>query len=152
MSLPKLGNKAPAFTLLNQRGEKVKLSDYKGKKVILFFYPKAMTPGCTTQACGMRDVNSKVESANAVTIAVSPDPVERLVKFTDKYDLNFTLLADEGHKICEKYGVWQLKKFMGKEFMGVVRTTFVIDEEGRISYISGKVKTKTHHEEMLEHI
>ena len=149
MPLPKVGNKAPAFTLCNQRGEKVKLSDFLGKTVILYFYPKAMTPGCTVQACGIRDISQELEQVNAVTLAVSPDPVARLEKFEQKHDLNFTLLADEDHKICEKYGVWQLKKFMGKEFMGVVRTTFIINEEGRVTYISDKVKTKTHHEDVL---
>ncbi len=145
----KVGKKAPVFTLLNQHGEKIKLSDFLGRTVIVYFYPRAMTPGCTTQACGMRDVNDAVEKANAVTLAISPDPVEKLAKFADKYELNFHLLSDEDHKICEKYGVWQLKQFMGKTFMGVVRSTFVVDPQGKVQYLTNKVKTKTHHQDIL---
>lgn len=149
MSFPKIGNKAPAFTLQNQQGESVKLSDFKGKKVVLYFYPKAMTPGCTTQACALRDVNTEYEEANIVVLGVSPDAPQRLKKFEDKHDLNFTLLSDEDHGIAEKYGVWGLKKFMGREFMGILRTTFIINEEGRLTHIMDKVKTKTHHDDVM---
>ena len=149
MGFPKIGNKAPAFTLKNQAGEKVKLSDFKGKKVVLYFYPKAMTPGCTTQACGLRDANAEYAKANIVVLGVSPDAPERLQKFEDKHELNFTLLSDEDHAIAEKYGVWGLKKFMGKEFMGILRTTFIIDEDGRLIHIMDKVKTKSHHDDVL---
>ncbi len=149
MSFPKIGNKAPAFTLKNQLGEVVKLSELKGKKVVLYFYPKAMTPGCTTQACALRDVQAEYDSVNAVVLGVSPDAPERLKKFEDKHELNFTLLSDEDHAIAEKYGVWGLKKFMGREFMGILRTTFIIDEEGRLSHIMDKVKTKTHHDDVM---
>ena len=146
----KVGNKAPAFTLKDQDGNKVSLKDFNGKKnVVLYFYPKAMTPGCTVQACGLRDSNKQLAKLDAVALGVSPDPVERLKKFEDKQDLNFTLLSDEDHAIAEKYGVWGLKKFMGKEFMGIIRTTFVIDKDGRIQHIMDKVKTKTHHDDVL---
>ena len=119
MSHPKPGNNAPAFSLKNQDGETVSLKDFKGKKnVVLYFYPKAMTPGCTTQACGIRDSKAKFTRADTVVLGVSPDPVSRLVKFREKEKLNFDLLSDEDHAIAEKYGVWGLKKFMGREYMG----------------------------------
>lgn len=149
MSLPKVGNKAPAFSLPNQRGEMVKLSALTGKKVVLYFYPKALTPGCTTQACGLRDVQAELQQRNTLVFGVSPDPAAKLQKFIDKYQLNFDLLSDEDHQVAEKYGVWDLKKFMGKEFMGIVRTTFVVDEEGRLQGILDKVKTKSHHDDLL---
>jgi len=150
-SLPKVGNKAPAFTLQDQDGNKVSLKDFKGKKnVILYFYPKAMTPGCTVQACGLRDSKKQLAKLDTVALGVSPDPVARLKKFEDKQDLNFTLLSDEDHAITEKYGVWGLKKFMGREFMGVIRTTFIIDKEGRLQHVMDKVKTKTHHDDVIE--
>lgn len=146
----KIGNKAPAFTLKDQDGNKVSLKDFAGKKnVVLYFYPKAMTPGCTVQACGLRDSNKQLAKLDAVALGVSPDPVERLKKFEDKQDLNFTLLSDEDHAIADKYGVWGLKKFMGKEFMGIIRTTFIIDKQGRLRHIMDKVKTKTHHDDVL---
>lgn len=150
MTMPKVGNKAPAFTLPDQDGNKVKLSDFKGKKVVLYFYPKAMTPGCTVQACGLRDSQAELEARNAVAIGVSPDPVKRLPKFIEKEGLNFTLLADEDHAIAEKYGCWGMKKFMGKEFMGLIRTTYIIDEDGRLQTIMDKFKTKTHHDDVLK--
>ncbi len=147
----KIGNKAPAFTLQDQDGNKVSLKDFKGKSnVVLYFYPKAMTPGCTVQACGLRDSQKGLKKVDAVALGISPDPVARLKKFEDKHDLNFTLLSDEDHAIAEKYGVWGLKKFMGREFMGILRTTFVIDKEGRIAHIMDKVKTKSHHDDVLD--
>ncbi|MCI5105333.1 MAG: thioredoxin-dependent thiol peroxidase [Pseudomonadales bacterium] len=150
MASVKIGNKAPAFTLRDQNGDKVSLKDFKSEKnVVLYFYPKAMTPGCTVQACGLRDSNKQLAKLDAVALGISPDPVERLKKFEDKQDLNFTLLSDEDHAIAEKYGVWGLKKFMGKEFMGIIRTTFIIDKEGRLRHIMDKVKTKTHHDDVL---
>lgn len=150
MASVKIGNKAPAFTLRDQNGDKVSLKDFKSEKnVVLYFYPKAMTPGCTVQACGLRDSNKQLAKLDAVALGISPDPVERLKKFEDKQDLNFTLLSDENHAIAEKYGVWGLKKFMGKEFMGIIRTTFIIDKEGRLRHIMDKVKTKTHHDDVL---
>lgn len=150
MSLPKIGNKAPAFTLKNQHGESVSLKDYAGKKnVVIYFYPKALTPGCTTQACGIRDTQQELAGRDTVVFGISPDPVEKLQKFIDKHDLNFDLLSDEGHKLTEKYGIWQLKKFMGKEFMGVVRTTFVINKDSVLIGVLDKFKTKTHHEDLI---
>lgn len=151
MAAIKLGNKAPAFTLLDQNGEKVSLRDYVGKKsVILYFYPKAMTPGCTTQACGLRDSKQPLAEFDGVAIGISPDPVARLKKFEIKEDLNFSLLADEDHAIAEKYGVWGLKKFMGREFMGIIRSTFIINKDGKLVHIMDKVKTKSHDSDVLE--
>jgi len=153
MSFPKIGNLAPAFTLQNQRGEKIKLSDFRGKKnVVLYFYPKAMTPGCTVQACGIRDTRAQFDKLDTVVLAVSPDPVVRLQRFEDKQNLNFDLLSDEDHAVTEKYGAWGLKKFMGREFMGVLRTTFIIGKDGRLKHVMDKVKTKTHHDDVIEYI
>ena len=144
----KEGNKASDFTALDQNGKKVKLSSFKGKKnVILYFYPKDMTPGCTTQACDFRDQQKKFK--NTVILGVSIDSQERHQKFIEKYDLPFKLLADTDKKVVEKYGVWQKKKLYGKTFMGIVRTTFLIDKNGTVSKIFPKVKVKNHIEEVL---
>ena len=144
----KEGNKAPDFTAFDQNGEKVKLSSFKGKKnVILYFYPKDMTPGCTTQACDFRDQQKKFK--NTVILGVSIDSQERHQKFIEKYDLPFKLLADTDKKVVEKYGVWQKKKLYGKTFMGIVRTTFLIDKGGTVRKIFSKVKVKNHIEEVL---
>lgn len=151
MALPKTGNMAPAFTLPNQDNEKVSLKDFRGDKhVVLYFYPKAMTPGCTTQACGVRDNKARLSRQKAVVLGVSPDPVSRLAKFREKEKLNFDLLSDEDHKIAEKYGVWGLKKFMGREYMGINRITFIIGMDGKLKHIMEKVNTKTHHDDVLE--
>ena len=153
MAFPEVGQSAPDFSLQNQRGETVSLADFKGKKnVVLYFYPKAMTPGCTTQACGIRDSKSEFAALNTVVLAVSPDPYPRLARFEEKQDLNFDLLSDEDHAITESYCCWDMKKFMGREFMGVLRTTFVIDKAGKIALIMNKVKTKTHHEDVQDWI
>jgi len=149
MSFPKIGQKAPAFTLLDQDSKKVSLKDFQGKKVVLYFYPKAMTPGCTTQACGIRDSKKDFQKLNAVVLGISPDDPARLVKFIEKEKLNFDLLSDEDHAIAEKYGVWGLKKFMGKEYMGINRITFIIDEEGKLVHIMDKVKTKSHNDDVI---
>jgi len=150
MALPKVGNLAPAFSLQNQKGEQVSLKDFRGSKnVVLYFYPKAMTPGCTTQACGIRDSAEAFAATDTVVLGVSPDAYPRLQRFIDKQSLNFDLLSDEGHGITEKYGVWDLKKFMGREFMGVIRSTFIIGKDGRLKHIMPKFKTKTHHEDVL---
>jgi len=150
MAFPKVGGVAPAFTLLDQEGKKVSLKDFKGKKnVALYFYPKAMTPGCTVQACGIRDSKSALANIDTVVLGVSPDPVAKLGRFIEKQDLNFTLLSDEDHAITEKYGAWDLKKFMGREFMGVLRTTFIIGKDGRIKHVMSKVKTKSHHGDVI---
>ena len=153
MAFPKIGNMAPAFTLQDQDGNKVSLKDFRGKNnVVLYFYPKAMTPGCTTQACGIRDSQAALKKAKTVVLGVSPDPVARLGKFIDKENLNFTLLSDEDHAVTEKYGCWGLKKFMGRESMGVLRTTFIIGKDGRLKHVMDKVKTKTHHDDVLAKI
>lgn len=150
MATPKLGNLAPAFSLLDQHGNKVSLKDYRGKSnVALYFYPKAMTPGCTVQACGIRDSRAALKKANTVVLAISPDPVARLARFEEKQSLNFTLLSDEDHAVTEQYGCWDLKKFMGREFMGVLRTTFIIGCDGRLKHVMDKVKTKSHHADVL---
>lgn len=151
MTLPSVGRAAPAFTLLNQDGKKVSLKDFKGdKNVVLYFYPKAMTPGCTTQACGLRDTKKQFARADAVVFGVSPDKVARLAKFREKENLNFDLLSDEDHTIADKYGVWGLKKFMGREYMGINRITFVIGKDGKVAHVMDKVKTKSHHDDVLE--
>jgi peroxiredoxin Q/BCP len=150
MGFPKVGNLAPAFKCLNQDGNTVSLSDYKGKIIVLYFYPKAMTPGCTTQACGLRDYKKELTKLNTIVLGVSIDEPVRLVKFIEKEKLNFELLSDPDHSICEKYGVWNLKKFMGREFMGIVRTTFIIGEDGKLKAIMDDVKTKTHHDDVIK--
>jgi len=153
MALPKIGNKAPAFTLQNQDGEKIRLSDFAGKKnVVVYFYPKAMTPGCTVQACGIRDSKTEFAKLKTVVLGLSPDPINRLQKFREKQDLNFDLLSDEDHSIADKYGVWGLKKFMGREFMGIIRSTFIIGMDGRLKEIFSKVKTKSHHDDVMAYI
>ena len=153
MALPQLGSIAPDFSLLNQFGEMVSLQDFHEKKnVLLYFYPKAMTPGCTVQACGLRDSKQHLSELQTEVIAVSPDKPEKLLKFQAKETLNFTLLSDQDHMIAEKYGAWGLKKFMGKEYMGILRYTFIIDKNMRIVNIMTKVKTKTHHEESIRWI
>lgn len=153
LETPKLGNRAPAFSLANQDGEMVSLKDFKGEKnVVLYFYPKAMTPGCTVQACGIRDSQKLFKKLDTVVLGVSPDPVARLGKFIEKENLNFDLLSDEQHEIADKYGVWALKKNYGKEYWGIVRSTFIIDKEGKLRHSILKVKTKTHHEEVLNWI
>lgn len=149
MSFLKEGDQAPDFELKNQNGDLVRLSDFKGKTVVVYFYPKAMTPGCTTQACGLRDANDLYVSKDIVVLGISPDPFERLKRFEDKYDLNFNLLSDEDHGVADRYGAWGLKKFMGREFMGILRSTFVINSDGVISHVMRKVKTKSHHEDVL---
>ena len=144
----KEGNKAPDFTAIDQDGEKVKLSSFRGEKnVVLYFYPKDMTPGCTTQACDFRDQHKKFK--NTVILGVSIDSTERHQKFIVKYDLPFTLIADIDKKVVQKYGIWQEKKLYGKTFMGIVRTTFIIDKTSTIRKIFPKVKVKTHIEDVL---
>ncbi len=150
MAHPKIGNMAPAFSLQDQDGNKVSLKDFKGKKnVVLYFYPKAMTPGCITQACGIRDSKKAFAKFDTVVLGVSPDPVKKLAGFIEKKELNFTLLSDEDHAIADKYGCWGMKKFMGREFMGLIRTTFIIGKDGRLLKVMDKFKTKTHHDDVL---
>jgi len=148
----KAGDKAPDFTLIADSGEEISLKDYRGKKVILYFYPKDMTSGCTLEACDFRDNITKFEKKNAVVIGVSPDGTKSHVKFKDKYELPFTLLSDESKKMLEDYGVWQEKSMYGRKYMGVVRTTFVIDEKGKIEKVFEKVKVDGHIEDILENL
>jgi thioredoxin-dependent peroxiredoxin len=146
----KVGQKAPDFTVLNDKGEKVKLGDFKGKKVVLYFYPKDDTPGCTKEACAFRDGIAEIKRAGAAVVGVSADSVDSHKKFKNKFDLNFPLLADEDKKIVEAYGVWKEKSMYGKKFMGIERTTFIIDEQGKISHIFPKVKVDQHYDEVIE--
>ncbi|MCD5325569.1 MULTISPECIES: thioredoxin-dependent thiol peroxidase [Pontibacillus] len=147
-----IGKPAPDFELPANNGEKVKLSDYKGKNVILYFYPKDMTPGCTTEACDFRDHHESFKDLDAVILGVSPDPVDRHQKFIDKHELPFLLLADEEHAVAEEYDVWKLKKNFGKEYMGIERSTFVIDKDGNLVNEWRKVRVKGHVEEALQYI
>ena len=146
-----IGSKAPNFSLFNQDSELVSLNSFCGQNsVLLYFYPKAMTPGCTTQACGIRDSIDQFERNGAKVLAVSPDTPDKLKKFVDKEALNFILLSDSDHAVAESYGAWGLKKFMGKEYMGILRYTYLIDINGRIKHIMKNVKTKTHHKDSLQ--
>ena len=146
----KEGSKAPAFKLKNQDGEIVSLSDYKGKKVVLYFYPKDDTSGCTKEACSFRDGFPKFGKLKAKILGVSADSVESHKKFADKYNLPFTLLSDESKKMIEKYGVWKEKSMYGRKYMGIERTTFIISENGKIKKIFPKVKVTDHDKEVLE--
>ncbi len=146
----KVGQKAPAFVTLNDAGEKVRLSDFKGKKVVLYFYPKDDTPGCTKEACAFRDGISEIKDRGAVVLGVSTDSVESHKKFKKKFNLNFPLLADPDKKIVEAYGTWKQKSMYGKTYMGIERTTFVIDEQGKIAKVFPKVKVDEHYQEVLE--
>lgn len=150
MNTLKAGDKAPLFTLPNQSDEPVSLSDFSGKKVLVYFYPKAMTPGCTIQAQGLRDIKSDLDRHNVVVLGISPDAVKRLPNFIQKESLNFTLLSDEDHAVADAFGVWGLKKFMGKEYDGIHRLSFLIDENGVISHVLDKFKTKQHHQVVLD--
>jgi thioredoxin-dependent peroxiredoxin len=136
------GKRAPAFTLTDQRGKKVKLSELKGKKVVVYFYPKADTPGCTTQSCSLRDAMPDLKKLKTTVIGISPDSPERQKKFDEKYGLGFTLLADEDHKVAEAWGAWGEKSMYGKKFMGIVRSAFVVDETGKIAAAFYKVSPK----------
>ena len=146
------GDMAPDFAATTDQGEVVHLSDLRGQRVVLYFYPKDDTPGCTKEACGFRDAWSKFKRKGAVVLGVSPDSVKKHDKFVEKFDLPFTLLADVDKKIVEAYGVWGKKKFMGREYMGVFRVTFLIDPEGRIKKIWPKVNPEEHAAEVLEAI
>lgn len=136
----KPGDKAPSFTLLDQSGDKVKLSDFKGRKVLVYFYPKADTPGCTQQSCGLRDIAGQV--GDTAIVGISPDPPERQAKFDTKYSLGFPLLADEDHSVAEAYDVWGEKSMYGRKYMGIVRSAFLIDDKGRVDQAWYKVSPK----------
>src|SRR5215217_3237886 len=144
------GTEAPDFTLPNQDGEDVTLSDLRGSPVVLYFYPKADTPGCTTQACGIRDHAADYDAAGATVLGVSPDPVKAVKKFHGGQSLNFTLLADEDHAVCDLYGVWAEKSMYGRTYWGAARSTFIIDPDGTVAKVFPKVSPKTHDEVVLE--
>ena len=144
------GAQAPDFTLPNQDGEDTSLSDFAGRPVVLYFYPKADTPGCTTQACGIRDHSAEYDALGAVVLGVSPDPVKAVKKFHGGQSLNFTLLADEDHAVCDLYGVWGEKSMYGRTFMGAQRSTFLIAPDGTVARVFPKVSPKTHDEIVLE--
>jgi len=148
----KEGQKAPVFELDDEQGKKVSLLDFKGKMVVLYFYPKDMTPGCTQEACDFRDNWNAVKKKGAVVLGVSADPVKKHQTFKEKYDLPFTLLSDENKKMLKTYGVWQKKKFMGREFMGIVRTTLIIGKDGKIKKIWSPVSVKGHAIDVLENL
>jgi peroxiredoxin Q/BCP len=148
--MPNAGDQAPDFTLPDQDGNPVSLSGLRGRNVVLYFYPKADTPGCTTQACGIRDHRNDYESAGAVVLGVSADPVKAVSKFDQKYDLGFPLLSDEDHAVSEQYGTWVEKSMYGRKYMGVQRSTFVIDAEGKVAHVIPKANPKTHDAEVLK--
>lgn len=147
-SLPAVGSAAPAFSLPSSQGRTISLSDYAGKTVVLYFYPKADTPGCTTEACGFRDAFAEYGSKGVDVLGISPDPLDAVTKFAQKHNLPFPLLADEDHKVCEAYGVWVAKSMYGKTYMGAARTTFII-KDGVISRVFEKVKPDGHEKEVL---
>jgi thioredoxin-dependent peroxiredoxin len=143
------GTEAPDFQLPDQDGEPVRLSGLRGRRVVLYFYPKADTPGCTTQACGIRDHRADYDAAGAVVLGVSPDPVKKVKAFHDKFDMGFTLLADSDHAVAERYGVWVQKSMYGRQYFGNARATFVIDESGVVRHVIPKASPKTHDDEVL---
>jgi peroxiredoxin Q/BCP len=143
------GDAAPDFELPDQDGRPVRLKDFRGQRVVVYFYPKADTPGCTTQACGVRDRKADYAQAGAVVLGVSPDPVAKVQKFHEKYSLDFPLLADEDHSVAEAYGVWVEKSMYGRKYFGNERTTFVVDSEGKIAKVLRKVKPAAHDEQVL---
>lgn len=147
------GQQAPDFTLLDQHQQKVTLSDHLAShRVLLYFYPKAMTPGCTVQACGLRDIYAELQAKNVRAMGISTDSTDRLAKFAKRDDLNFTLLADEDHQVAEAFGVWGLKKFMGKEYDGIHRLSFLINQDGSIAKVFDNFKTKDHHQVVLDYL
>ena len=145
----KVGDKAPDFTLKSEKGEYVSLKDFKGQRVLLYFYPKASTPGCTIEACEFRDLRSRFQKEDTVVLGVSADPEKALKNFKAKQKLNFPLLSDPTHKMIQAYGVWRMKKFMGRSFKGIVRSTFLIGPDGKIEEVWDEVKAKGHAAEVL---
>ena len=150
MSKLQIGDKAPEINAVDQNGNNITLDQYRGKKVVLYFYPKDMTPGCTAQSCNLSDNYNVLQKNGYDVIGVSCDSVKRHQKFIEKYSLPFNLISDEDQKVVNNYGVWQLKKFMGREYMGIVRTTFIIDENGKIEDIITKVNTKEHTTQIIK--
>lgn len=145
----KIGSKAPAFSLKNAEGKTVKLSDFKGKKIVIYFYPKDMTPGCTTEACAFRDDYAQLKKRNVEVLGVSADDEKSHQKFTEKYSLPFPLLSDPDHSMIEKYGAWGEKSMYGKKYMGIIRMTYIIDENGKVAHVFPKVKPETHSREVI---
>lgn len=152
MATLNIGDFAPHFTLLNQDSQPVSLQDFAGKKVLVYFYPKALTPGCTTQACGLRDSKAELDKLGVVILGISPDAPRKLAQFIEKKALNFTLLSDEDHQVAEQFGVWGEKKFMGRVFDGIHRISFLIDEQGKIEQVFTKFKTTDHHQVVLDYL
>ena len=150
MSKLNIGDKAPAIDAVDQNGNQITLDQYKGKKVVLYFYPKDMTPGCTAQSCNLSDNYKLLQKSGYDVIGASCDSIKRHQKFIEKHDLPFNLISDEDQKVVNDYGVWQLKKFMGREYMGIVRTTFLIDEKGVVEDIITKVNTKEHTTQIIK--
>lgn len=146
------GDKAPQFTLQDDQDNSVSLADLAGKKVLVYFYPKALTPGCITQACGLRDTKAELEALNTLVYGISPDPVKKLASFVEKKELNFPLLSDLDHAVADAFGVWGEKKFMGKIYDGIHRISFLIDEQGTIEKVFDKFKTKDHHQVVLDYL
>ncbi|HVA19785.1 MAG TPA: thioredoxin-dependent thiol peroxidase [Solirubrobacteraceae bacterium] len=144
------GQMAPDFELPDQDGREVKLSDFRGQPVVIYFYPKADTPGCTVQACGVRDHRADYAKVGSVVLGISPDPVAKVRKFHEKFDLNFPLLADEDHAVTERYGVWSQKSMYGETYMGAERTTFIIDSAGKVAEVLRKVKPAEHDKLVLK--
>jgi peroxiredoxin Q/BCP len=152
MNTLQAGDKAPQFTLLDQNDNSVSLAQFGEKRVLVYFYPKAMTPGCNIQAQGLRDSIEALDKLNVEVLGISPDATKRLVKFTEKFQLNFRLLSDEDHQVADQFGVWGLKKFMGKEYDGIHRLSFLIDGQGNIEHVFNKFKTKEHHQVVLDYL
>ena len=150
MPFPQIGNLAPKFALQDHEGNAVSLADFKGKSaVVVYFYPKAMTPGCTVQAQGLRDTAKALKKLNTVVLGISPDPIKKLAKFVERDALNFQLLSDEDHAVADSYGAWGPKKFMGREFDGILRTTFIVGKDGKLKAVMDKFKTKDHHTALI---
>ncbi|KGQ71392.1 thioredoxin-dependent thiol peroxidase [Chelonobacter oris] len=152
LSILKKGASAPTFSLLDQDENRIALSDFKGKKVLVYFYPKALTPGCTTQACDLRDAKTELDALGVVILGISPDLPAKLRSFEQKKALNFTLLSDPDHQVAEQFGVWGEKKFMGRTFDGIHRISFLIDENGVIEQVFDKFKTKDHAQVVLDYL
>ncbi|WP_301098556.1 thioredoxin-dependent thiol peroxidase [Otariodibacter sp.] len=150
MNRLKVGDKVPEFTLLDQNEQPISLSQFQGKKVLVYFYPKALTPGCTTQACGLRDSKAELDALNVVVLGISPDLPKKLAQFVEKKELNFTLLSDPDHQIAEAFGVWGEKKFMGKAYNGIYRISFLVDESGQIEAVFDKFKISNHHQIIID--
>lgn len=144
------GQAAPHFTLFDQHEKAVSLTDFQGKKVLVYFYPKALTPGCTTQACGLRDSKAELDALGVTVLGISPDLPKKLAQFEEKKSLNFTLLSDPDHKVAEQFGVWGEKKFMGRTYDGIHRISFLIDEQGKILHVFDKFKTGEHHQLVVD--